>query len=315
MADVIDRANDGQRVSPVVARRQLLRRFVAARKDSFSSREQAASALGWSPRKQALLESDEQAIPLRDLDVILPTFGVLEDDWPTWHELADLARAKSWWDSYDEADLSDQGKRFIGYEWGARRLRSFDGTIMPALLQIPGYTTAALRAGITDRPPEQIDRLLAVRRQRQRVLSPPDPLACHVVLDEAALRRPGGGPETMRAQLNHVVDLADTRPNITVQVVPFGAGLYAAQSGTFVIMDFPDDDSGLVHVEPGFAGSLYVEDRTEVYLHSRVFERLLDVALSPTESLDLLRAAAKQAKGNAASQPAGGTRGTQRRSR
>lgn len=296
MGDVVDRADDGQRISPVVARRQLLRRFVSARRDAFSSRELAAKALGWSPRKQALLESDEQAIPLKDLDVILATFGLPEDDWPAWGQLAELARAKGWWDTYDDADLTDQGKRFIGYEWGARRLRSFDGTIMPALLQIPGYTAAALHAGITDRPPEQVKRLLAVRRQRQRVLSPPDALEYQVVLDETALRRPGGDPDTMRAQLNHVVDLADTRPNITVQVVPFDAGLYAAQSGTFVIIDFPDDDPGLVHVEPGFAGSLYIEDRADVYLHSRVFERLLDKALTPTDSLELLRTVAKRTK-------------------
>lgn len=297
MAESMDRTKDGQRASPVVARRQLLRRFIAARKLAFTSRDLAAKALGWSPRKQAMLESDDQAIPLKDLDVILPTFDVPKDEWPSWHELAELARARSWWDAYDAADLSDEGKRFVGYEWGARRLRSFDGTIMPALLQVPEYTAAALRAGIADRPPEQIDRLLAVRRRRQQVLSPPDPLEYHVVIDEAALRRPGGGPEIMRAQLDHIVNLAEAQPNVTVQVVPFDAGLYAAQSGTFVIMDFPDDDSGLVHVEPGFAGSLYVEDRAEVYLHSRVFERLLDIALTPTDSLDLLRSASRAAHG------------------
>lgn len=300
MTDVTDRANDGQRVSPIVARRQLLRRFVHARKDAgFISRELAAEALGWSPRKQALLESDEQAIPVKDLDVILPAFKVPEDDWPTWRHLAESARTKSWWDTYDDADLSAEGKRFIGFEWGARRIRSFDGTIMPALLQIPGYTTAALRAGVTDRPPEQVDRLLAVRRQRQRALGQPDPLEYHVVLDEAALRRPGGDPDTMRAQLGHVLDLAQTRPNITVQVVPFSAGLYAAQSGTFVIMDFDsrDDDPGLVHVEPGFAGSLYIEERSDIYLYSRVFGRLLEVALNPVESLELLRTVANRAKG------------------
>jgi hypothetical protein len=295
----MNRAGDGRRVSPVVARRQLLQRFVRARKDAgFQSREIAAEALGWSPRKQALLEGDEQAIPLKDLDVILPTFKVPDDEWSAWRQLAELARAKAWWDNYDAADLSDQGKRFVGFEWGARRLRSFDGTIMPALVQIPGYTTAALRAGVIDRPPEQIKRLLAVRRQRQRVLGQPDPLEYQVVLDEAALRRPGGDPGIMRAQLNHVVDLVETRSNITVQVVPFSAGLYAAQSGTFVIMDFDhEDDPGLVHVEPGFAGSLYIEERADVYLHSRLFERLLEVALNPAKSLELLRTAAKRAKG------------------
>jgi hypothetical protein len=295
---VTDRANDGQRVSPVIARRRLLTLFTQARKDAgFASRDLAAQALGWSPRKQALLESDEQPIPVKDLDVILPTLKVPEEKWDTWRELAELARNKGWWDAYDDADLSGEGKRFIGFEWGARHIRTFDGSIMPALLQIPAYTTAALEAGLIDRPPEQIGRLLAVRRHRQRVLGPPDPLNYHVVLDEAALRRPGGGPDTMRAQLNHVVDLAETRSNLTVQVVPFSAGLYAAQSGTFVIMDFNsgEDDPGLVHVEPGFAGSLYVEERGEIYLYSLVFQRLLEVALSPEDSITLLRAVANEA--------------------
>jgi hypothetical protein len=287
-----ERSDDGLRVSPVVANRHLLRHFVQARRDAgFASRELAAEALRWSARKQALLESGDQPIPVKDLDVILSVFGVPEPERARWYEQAELARAKAWWDSYDEADLSAEGKRFVGYEWGARRIRSFDGSIMPALLQIPGYTAAALAAGVGDRPPEQINRLLAVRRQRQRALGQPDPLEYEVVLDEAALRRPGGDRETMRAQLSHVLDLSETRPNIRVQVVPFSAGLYPAQSGTFVIMEFgeSDDDPGLVHVEPGFTGSLYMEERNEIYLYSRVFQRLLEIALSPAESMDLIR--------------------------
>jgi hypothetical protein len=292
---VTDRSGDGLRVSSVVASRRLLRKFVQARKDAgFPSRELAADALKWSARKQALLESGDQPIPMRDLDVILPTFKVPEGEWPAWRTLAETARAKGWWDNYDEADLSTEGKRFVGYEWGARRIRSFDGSIMPALLQIPGYTAAALAAGVGDRPPEQINRLLAVRRQRQRALGQPDPLDYEVVLDEAALRRPGGDADTMRAQLHHLLDLAEVRRNITVQVVPFSAGLYPAQSGTFVIMDFDggEDDAGIVHVEPGFAGSLYMEERQEIYLYSRVFQRLLDIALSPEDSLELIRSVA-----------------------
>jgi hypothetical protein len=293
--DVGDRDDSGRRVSSVLARRELLRRFIQARRDAgFPSRELAAEALGWSTRKQALLESDEQAIPLKDLDVILTTFKVPDGDWATWHQLARQARDRGWWDAYDEADLSEEGKRYIGYEWGARRIRSFDGSIMPALLQIPAYTTAALQASLIDRPPEQISRLLTVRRQRQRALAPPDPLAYHVIMDEAALHRPANDADMMRAQLSHIIDMVQTRPNLTVQVVPFSAGLYAGQSGTFVIMDFDsqDNDPGLVHVEPGFTSSLYVEDRGDIYFYSLVFQRLLDVSLSPVESLDLLRTVA-----------------------
>jgi hypothetical protein len=279
-------------MSPVVARRQLNLAFVQARKRAgFVSRETAAEALGWSPRKQALLESDEQAIPLRDLDVILPVFAVPEADRPHWRELAALSRSAGWWDGYDDADLSGDGKRYVGLEWGARRIRSFDGSIMPALLQLPAYTVAALDAGLDDRPAEQIRRLLAVRRQRQRVLGEPDALLYHVILDEAALHRPAGGPATMRAQLEHLADYASIRPNITVQVVPFKVGLYPGQSGTFVLMDFdPDqDEPGLAHLEPGFTGSVYVEERRALYEYSLLFQRLTRVALDPADSLALIR--------------------------
>src|SRR5690606_19841248 len=100
------------------------------------------------------------------------------------------------------------------------------------------YTSAALEASLDHRPPEQVARLLAVRRQRQRVLGEPDALEYHAIVDEAALHRPAGSSVTMRAQLEHLVDLASIRPNITIQIVPFSAGLYPGQSGTFVLMDF-----------------------------------------------------------------------------
>jgi hypothetical protein len=293
---MVDRASDGRRLSPVVARRRLRRLFVQARKHAgFVSREAAAAALGWSPRKQALLETDEQQVPRKDLEVILATFAIPDDQRAEWRQLVEAATTKGWWDVYDDADLSAEGKQFVGLDWGARRIRSFDGSILPALLQIPGYTRAALAAGLGDRPREQVNQLLAVRRRRQRVLANPDPLDYHVILDEAALRRPGGDAETMRAQLDHLVDLASTRRNITVQVVPFAAGLYSGQSGTFMVMDLGPSgaDESVVHVEPGFASARYVDQRNELYLYSLVFQNLLEVALGPGESADLIRAAAE----------------------
>lgn len=301
MTDSSDpRDQDSRRVSPVVARRQLLRRFVQARQDAgFSSREQAAETLGWSTRKQVLLESDLQAIPTKDLDVILSTFKVPDTEWPVWRQLAETARTKGWWDAYGDADIGPVAKRFIGLEWGARRFRDFTGSIMPALLQIPSYTNAVLRtSGVVQRPPEQVRRLLEVRRQRQRLLGPPDPLEYHAIMDEAALHRPAGDAATMQAQLLHIIDQVETRPNVTVQVVPYSAGVYPGQSGTFMLMEFDgrDDDPGIVHLEPGFANTLFLDDRPDVYLYSRVFEHLVELALSREESIQRLRTVAISAK-------------------
>ena len=103
----------------------------------------------------------------------------------------------------------------------ARRLRSFEPLVVPGLLQTETYARAILstRMGATR---EELDDAVAGRIERQRVLDREHPPELWVILDEAVLRRPVGGPEVMREQLARLVEVGQ-RPNIAIQVVPFGA--------------------------------------------------------------------------------------------
>ncbi len=58
----------------------------------------------------------------------------------------------------------------------------------------------------------------------------PRPLNLWVVLDEQALWRPIDGPETMRGQIRHIMQLCG-RPNVTVQIASPGASVRAAGTG------------------------------------------------------------------------------------
>lgn len=85
---------------------------------------------------------------------------------------------------------------------------------------------------------EELDDAVAGRMERQRVLDREHPPELWVILDEAVLRRPVGGPDVMREQLARLVE-SGQRPNIAIQVVPFGPGAHEGlRGGAFVVADF-----------------------------------------------------------------------------
>ena len=74
---------------------------------------------------------------------------------------------------------------------------------MPGLLQTQEYARAVVLLGHGARRPAEIDRRVALRMQRQQLLTGRTPPQLWAVVDEAALRRPIGGAEVMRDQLEH----------------------------------------------------------------------------------------------------------------
>jgi hypothetical protein len=105
-------------------------------------------------------------------------------------------------------------------------------------------------------------------------------------LDEAALRRSVGGADVMREQLRHLVRTAEVA---TVQVLPLACGAYPAMGLEMTLLTFPDDeDPDLLHVEHP-VGAVQIEKAAEVTGARLVFERLEAAALSPEESVELIR--------------------------
>jgi hypothetical protein len=78
-----------------------------------------------------------------------------------------------------------------------------------------------------------------VRLKRQQPLTQDDPLELRVIIDEAALRRIIGNPSVMKAQLDHIIEMSRLA-NVTVQVLPYDRGAYAALGDCFSILEFPN---------------------------------------------------------------------------
>jgi len=114
------------------------------------------------------------------------------------------------------------------------------------------------------------------------------------VLDEAALRRPIGGPAVMRAQLKHLIGISQW-PNVTIQVMPFKTGGHSAVGGPFSVLHFAESDlSDVVYLEQ-LASSQYLDKQDMVDKYRAVMERLCLEAATPADSVMKLQALLSEA--------------------
>ncbi|MFB7677651.1 DUF5753 domain-containing protein [Kitasatospora purpeofusca] len=102
------------------------------------------------------------------------------------------------------------------------------------------------------------------------------------------MRQQVGGAEVMRAQLDHLARSA-CMPNVTVQVVPFRVGAHASMAGPYVILGFPSEAAMDVVLLDNPSGSMWLERADEVRAYVGLWNDVRTKALSPVESLELIR--------------------------
>jgi len=268
--------------SPTVRRRELGALLRALRNQQGLTVEQAADQLLCSPSKVSRMETGHGAATPRDIRDLCDLYGVTDQaERDRMMTLAREGKQTGWWQSYD-LDFST----YVGLEADAIGLQYYQSTIVPGLLQTADYARAMLQASVPKLSPGRIDELLEVKLKRQRVLSGERPLHLWAVLDEAALHRVVGGPTVMAGQLDHLIGVTGNL-NVTIQVVPFGAGAHPAMDSTFNILEFAGSVPRLVYVE-GLVGWIYLDRPAEIDRYQQVFEHLRTLALSPKESIDLV---------------------------
>jgi len=142
--------------------------------------------------------------------------------------------------------------------------------------------------GTLDEEPEMIEQRVELRLARQALLTRPGAPRLWAVIDETALRRPVGGAKVMRAQLQRLVD-ATKLPNVTLQVLPFGAGAHPAMVGAFSILRFADVDlPDIVYLEH-LAGAMYLDKREDVHQYLHVMETTCVQAETPDRTAAILK--------------------------
>ncbi|GIH94021.1 helix-turn-helix domain-containing protein [Planobispora siamensis] len=257
------------------------------------TREEAGERIRGSESKISRMELGRVGLRERDVADLLTLYGVEDQDArAAVMDLLNRANEPGWWHRFNDL-LPGWFQTYVGLEEAASRIRTYEVQFVPGLLQTKEYARAVITAGGAGIAPEEISRRVDLRIERQRVLERPDGPFFWAVIDEAALRRPIGGADVMRAQLEHLMDLM-RQPNITIQVMPFSFGGHSAEGGAFSILRFQDRElPDVVYVEQ-LASALYLDKREDVDRYSEVMERLCAVSTTPDETVDILRRIIKE---------------------
>src|SRR5207302_4932748 len=176
--------------------------------------------------------------------------------------LAERANAAGWWAQYGDI-LPEWFEGYLGLEAAASLIRTFELQFVHGLFQTQGYARAVTVLGHKAAPAEEIDRRVSLRMKRQGILASQDGPRVWSVMDEAALRRPVGGPQVMRGQLQRLIEAADL-PHVTIQVVPFRRGGHAGAGGSFTVLRFRQADLPDVAYIEQLTSALYLERRNDV---------------------------------------------------
>jgi transcriptional regulator with XRE-family HTH domain len=250
-------------------------------------RAEAGYAIRASESKISRLELGRVSFKERDVADLLALYGVT--DAAEQEILLDLAReanAPGWWHRYADV-LPNWFQTYVGLEESAGLIRTYELQFVPGLLQSEEYARAVIELGNSEATDEEIDQRIGLRMQRRQRLLGPNPPRLWAVMDEAALRRPIGGPAVMRGQLEHLLEMSQL-PNVTVQVMPFKFGGHAAEGGAFTILRFPEPDlPDVVYVET-LTGALYLDKRDDVDAYMQAMERLAVDSATPERTTEMI---------------------------
>lgn len=274
----------------VIQRGRLTRELRRIRKDAGMTQEQVAAAMEWSLSKLIRIEGGGVSISVSDLKSLLARYQITDEDHV--EELVALARAarqRSWFTAFRDV-TSPQYVTFVGYEAAASIIRQFEPTLIPGQLQTEEYARAVTLEYAADRA----DKLVEIRIRRQELLEEPGRLF-FFILDEAAIQRQVGAPANpgiMRRQLRKLAETA-RQPNITIEIVPFSAGVHPGMKGPFTVLEFPGDDEDVLYLENARGGgsnpsALLTGEDPQILTHRVAFERLREQSLGPKKSVELI---------------------------
>jgi transcriptional regulator with XRE-family HTH domain len=272
---------------PTVLRILLGSQLRSLRESRGITREDAGYTIRASGSKISRMELGRVSFKERDITDLLSLYGVQDEaERAALVDLARQANSPGWWHKYGDV-LPDWFQVYVGLEEAASLIRVYELQFIPGLLQTTDYARAVVRLGQRGASDEEVEHRVSLRMDRQRVLGKASAPRLWAVVDEAVLRRPIGGPDVMRTQIERLIEVSK-EPNVTLQVMPFRFGGHAAESGSFTIMRFPELDlPDVIYIEQ-LTSALYLEKREDVERYTEVMEKLSVESEPPERTADVL---------------------------
>ncbi|MDT3396206.1 helix-turn-helix transcriptional regulator [Streptomyces sp. B1866] len=282
---------------PTVRRRVIGTNLRRLREEKELFLEHAAEVLSCNPSKISRIESAQSGIRQIDLKALLDLYGVTDPKAREgWLMLARESREQRWWRVLEDR-LPRDFLDLIGLEEDTSYCRGFEPGVVAGLFQTLKYAEAVIRGGSPVPLNDSEQARLAVRMERQKAITRSEnPITVWMILGEAALRQQYGGPEVLRGQLHHLIELA-ALPNVTLQVLPFSVGAYRGGPIPFQIYSFPEPSDMQVVLLESHLSHTYLESPHDTGYYADVFNHLRAAALGELESRAFIKDVARDLPG------------------
>jgi transcriptional regulator with XRE-family HTH domain len=282
---------------PTVRRMLIGAQLRRLRTEQGISREEAGEAIRASEWKIHRLENGQVSFKERDVIDLLRLYGVADPgEVAAFVILAREANQPGWWHHYGDV-LPQWFRAYVDLESAAVLIRSYEAQFVPGLLQTEEYMRAVIRGAHLDESSEEVERRIALRMARQVLLTQEHAPRLWAVVDEGALRRPVGGPDVLRVQLERLIEAAEL-PNVRLQVLPFAAGAHPAMVGAFSILRFPEPELPDVVYLEHLTNALYLEKREDVEEYLHVIDTICLRAARPDRTIEILGRILKENEGS-----------------
>ncbi|HUB48045.1 MAG TPA: helix-turn-helix transcriptional regulator [Acetobacteraceae bacterium] len=244
--------------------------------------EQVAEQLMCSASKISRMETGQRGATPRDVRDLCAFYGIADDrERARLMTLAVEGKQQGWWQPY----ALPYGE-YVGLEQAATSMDVYNSAVVPGLLQTGAYAKALHEAALPKLDADVIEQRVETRTARQQLLDRTDPPLIRIVVDEAVLRRPIGGPAVMRDQLDQMIEIVE-RPNVTIQVLTFELGAHPALESNFTILKLGGRAPNIVYVEGLIPPAIYRRAK-DVQRYQQVFERLREIGCGPQDSVGLI---------------------------
>ena len=281
--------------SSAVATWELVLRLRVRREELGIPAKDIPGALGFTRNYWSAVENERRILSAEKLATLLDLLEFEPDERRELIALREVAKQRGWWTAYSGM-FGDELSRYFGLEHGAQSLRTYEGSLVPGLLQTEEYARAIMTADIAVRDIE-VDRRLEVRLRRQERLLGDDPLRYTAIISESALAQQIGGRLVQRRQLDHLATMIEELPDtLRVLVVPFTAtdcGLFGAS--TLCLLDFESPRLPTLVWQETVTKRGFVDDSDKERDISLTYTHALRRStLDVSESLSLIRKHAKE---------------------
>ncbi|MFI2030321.1 helix-turn-helix domain-containing protein [Streptomyces buecherae] len=175
---------------------------------------------------------------------------------------------------------------YVALEKTAASISDYSSTFLMGAVQTPEYAEAIFRTGWPREDDEAIMTRVEARMARREVTERQSPPHLWLIVHEAVLRIPVGGPKVMAAQLDYVLERA-SEPHFTFQVFPFRAGAPAAEVPFTMLSPSSDEERPVLYSET--TGRGHINDSQEAVREwAGKFDHLRASAESEADSLRLI---------------------------